>query len=67
MSTSSSMLTTNQRIARKKGITAAVVGGAGLALLAVLNAPVLGIVGLVGGGYLTYDWFMFRAKRGMRF
>jgi hypothetical protein len=62
----STSLTTNQKTARKKGMTAAVVAGAsGLAL--AFGPAVLGIIGLVGAGVLTYDWFMFRAKRGMRF
>jgi hypothetical protein len=51
--------------ARRKGLTAAAVAG-GSVLLAVASLP-LGIIGLVGAGYLTVDWFMFRAKRGMRF
>jgi len=34
---------------------------------AVTVSPVLGVIGLVGAGYLTYDWFVYRAKRGMRF
>jgi hypothetical protein len=41
--------------------------GAGSAALIVLGAPFLGAAGLVGTGYLAYDWFKFRAKRGMRF
>ena len=34
---------------------------------AVVGAPVLAVLGLFPAAYLTYDWFMFRAKRGMRF
>lgn len=52
--------------AKKKGVMA----GAALAATgaaAVFVAPVLGIVGLVPTAYLAYDWFMYRAKRGMRF
>jgi hypothetical protein len=61
-----SLTTNNQKTARRKGLTAAAVAGAsGLAL--ALSAPVLGVLGLAAAGYLTYDWFMFRAKRGMRF
>jgi hypothetical protein len=51
--------------ARRKGLTAAAVAG-GAVLLTVASVP-LGILGLVGAGYLTVDWFLFRAKRGMRF
>ena len=56
---------TDKRTARRKGVTAAAVAGGAVALT-VLSAP-LGIIGLVGAGYLTFDWFMYRAKRGMRF
>ncbi len=60
-----SLIEGDKRTAKRKGITAAAVAGGAVALT-VLSAP-LGILGLVGAGYLTYDWFMFRAKRGMRF
>lgn len=56
-----------QRTARRKGFLAAAVGGGSALLVATAAAPVLGILGLAGAGYLTYDWFMFRAKNGMRF
>ena len=59
------LTTTNQKTARKKGLLAAAVAG-GSALI-IASAPVIGVIGLVGAGYLTYDWFMYRAKRGMRF
>jgi hypothetical protein len=60
-----SLVATDKRTAKRKGLTAFAVAG-GSALLLIASAP-LGIIGLVGAGYLTYDWFMFRAKRGMRF
>ncbi len=56
----------DEETAKKKGVMA----GAALAatgVAAVLVTPVLGIVGLVPTAYLAYDWFMYRAKRGMRF
>jgi hypothetical protein len=60
-----SLVETDKRTARRKGVTAAAVAGGAVAL--TMLSPVVGIIGLVGAGYLTYDWFMFRAKRGMRF
>ena len=61
-----SLIETDKRTARRKGFTAGAVAAGGVAL-AVAGAPVLGIIGLAGAGYLAYDWFMYRAKRGMRF
>jgi hypothetical protein len=61
-----SLIEGDKRTARRKGMTAAAVAGGGVAL-AVAGAPILGVIGLAGAGYLAYDWFMFRAKRGMRF
>jgi hypothetical protein len=58
-------MASDKATARRKGLTAAAVAG-GSVLLIGLSAP-LGIIGLVGAGYLTFDWFMYRAKRGMRF
>ncbi len=49
---------------RFKAIAAA--AGSGVALVA-LGSPLLAIAGLAVTGYFTYDWFMFRAKNGMRF
>ncbi len=57
---------TNKRTAFRKGLTAAAVGTGGV-VLTIAAHPVIGIVGLVGAGYLAVDWFMFRARRGMRF
>ena len=52
--------------ARKKGLMAgAAVVATGVAAVAV--APILAVVGLVPTAYLAYDWFTYRAKRGMRF
>ena len=60
------LMSSDRKKARVKGVTAAAVAG-GSALVAYAGAPVLALFGLVGAGYLTYDWFMYRAKRGMRF
>ncbi|HND11492.1 MAG TPA: hypothetical protein PKL17_04235 [Pseudomonadota bacterium] len=56
----------DEKVAQKKGLMAgAAVVASGAAV--VVGAPVLGVLGLLPAAYLTYDWFMFRAKRGMRF
>jgi hypothetical protein len=60
------LMETNKRTAFKKGATAAAVGAAGV-VLTIAAHPILGVIGLVGGGALAVDWFMFRARRGMRF
>lgn len=56
----------DKQTARKKGVTAALATGGAVALAAAVS-PVLGVVALVPAGYLVREWFMFRAKRGMRF
>ena len=61
-----SLMSADKATARKKGLAAA--GAAtGSVLLLALAPAVLGVAGLVGTAYLTYDWFQYRAKRGMRF
>ena len=62
-----SLVQRNKVVARRKGTVAAVVGGASAALIVAAGAPVLGVVGLAGAAYLTWDWFSFRVKNGMRF
>jgi hypothetical protein len=54
------------KTARKKGLVAAAATGGAVALVAV-GAPILGLVALVPAAYLGWDWFSYRAKRGMRF
>ena len=41
-------------------------GHAGVAATALIT-PLLGVPVIALGGYLAWDWFRFRAKRGMRF
>lgn len=57
----------DKEIARKKGIVAAAVTTGAGALIVTSVAPVLGVIALIPAGYLVKDWFMYRAKRGMRF
>lgn len=62
---SSSLVQRNKAVAKRKGTLAAMtVAGAGVVVLA---SPVVGIIGLAGAAYLTWDWFSFRVKNGMRF
>jgi hypothetical protein len=51
--------------AKKKGMLAVSAWG-GSGLLFFLHWPILGLLGVAGSLYMTYRWFMFRAKRGMR-
>jgi hypothetical protein len=44
----------------------ATAAGAGVVGI-VAGAPVVAIIGLAGAAYLTWDWFSFRVKNGMRF
>lgn len=56
----------DEKTARKKGLAAAAATGGAVALIAA-SFPILGVMALVPAAYLGYDWFMYRAKRGMRF
>ncbi|MEW5852371.1 MAG: hypothetical protein AB2A00_26510 [Myxococcota bacterium] len=61
-----SLIQRDKDTARKKGTMALVTTAAGVTL-AVTGAPILGLPVVGFGAWLAYDWFMFRAKRGMRF
>ncbi|HEX2688583.1 MAG TPA: hypothetical protein VHN14_18275 [Kofleriaceae bacterium] len=63
----SSLVQRNKVVAKRKGATAAA-AAAGVGVLAVAGAPaVVAVLGLAGAAYLTWDWFSFRVKNGMRF
>jgi hypothetical protein len=63
----SSLIQRNKVVAKRKG-TLAVATAAGAGVIAVVGgAPVVAIIGLAGAAYLTWDWFSFRVKNGMRF
>jgi hypothetical protein len=64
--TMTSLMARDKDEAKKKGLFAlGAAGGAGLLL--TLGFPILGTGAAAGAAYLTWKWFMFRAKRGMRF
>ena len=63
----SSLIQRNKVVAKRKGtLAAATAAGAGV-LAVVGGGPVVAIIGLAGAAYLTWDWFSFRLKNGMRF
>jgi hypothetical protein len=62
----SSLVQRNKVVAKRKGGIAAVTAGAA-GVAAIAGAPVLAVIGLAGAAYLTWDWFSFRVKNGMRF
>lgn len=62
----SSIVQRNKVVAKRKGALAAVTAAAGGVVL-VAGAPIIGALGLAGAAYLTWDWFAFRVKNGMRF
>jgi hypothetical protein len=61
-----SLVSRDKAEAKKKGLIAAGMWG-GSALLFAFATPFLAVPAAGGAAYLTYKWFMFRAKRGMRF
>lgn len=61
-----SLVSRDKTEAKKKGMYAAAAWG-GTVLLGVASGPLLAIPAAAGAGYLTWKWFVFRAKRGMRF
>jgi hypothetical protein len=63
----SSLVQRNKVVAKRKGALAAATA-AGAGVVAVAGGPAtLAIIGLAGAAYLTWDWFSFRLKNGMRF
>lgn len=61
-----SLMKRDQKIEKNKRYLAIGVTGAGAAAM-VSGLWLLGVPIAAAGVYLGYDWFKFRAKRGMRF
>jgi hypothetical protein len=61
-----SLMSRDKAEANKKGLFA-LAAWTGGGILFVYHWPILGLVTVGGAIYLSYRWFMFRAKRGMRF
>lgn len=55
----------DQQVERNKRFLFLGVSGVGVATTLALT-PFLGVPLLAAAAYFGYDWFMFRAKRGMR-
>lgn len=62
-----SLVLRDKAIARKKGAWAAAAWTGSALLFTVAGMPIMGVAAAGGASYLTYRWFLFRAKRGMRF
>jgi hypothetical protein len=61
-----SLMARDRSEAKKKGLYA-LSAWVGSGVLFFYHAPILGLLAVGGSLFLTYRWFMFRAKRGMRF
>ncbi len=61
-----SLMKRDQKVEKNKRYLAIGVTGAGIAAAAFLT-PIIGVPVAAVGAYLGWDWFRFRAKRGMRF
>ena len=61
-----SLMKRDQKVEKNKRYLAMGVTGLG-AVATVAGSAFLGLPIMAAGVYLGYDWFKFRAKRGMRF
>jgi hypothetical protein len=62
-----SLMKRTQQVEKNKRYLAIGVTAGGVALATLASAPILGGAVFAGGLWLTWDWFKFRAKNGMRF
>jgi hypothetical protein len=63
---SQSLMSRDKMEAKKKGLFA-LSAWTGAGILFFYTTAFWGLLAVGGAVYLTYRWFMFRAKRGMRF
>jgi hypothetical protein len=64
----SELMTRERTEAKKKGVYAGAAWGGTVLLGVVAGAgPLLLIPAAAGAGYLTWKWFLYRAKHGIRF
>jgi len=61
-----SLMKRDKKVERNKRFLFMGVTGAG-AVASVALTPFIGVPLVAVGAYLGWDWFKFRAKRGMRF
>jgi hypothetical protein len=62
-----SLVSRDKAEAKKKGLFAAAAWGGTVVLGVAGLSTFLLVPAAAGAGFLTYRWFMYRAKRGMRF
>jgi hypothetical protein len=62
-----SLVSRDKAEAKKKGMIAAGMWGGTALMVAMSVTPFVVVPAAGGAAYLTYKWFMYRAKRGMRF
>ena len=62
-----SLIARDKAVAKKKGMYAAAAWGGTILLGAASASTFLIVPAAAGAGYLTWKWFLYRAKRGMRF
>lgn len=57
----------DEKEAKKRGLITGAALATSIGIGVVTAAPLLTVLGLIPTAYLAYDWFKYRAKRGIRF